>query len=293
MLLDQTRFKSFWQNPERYRLQYEKMLEPRAGIYGIQRGTAFHLIKEGVYLGASQEEIAAILSGAWPNYQGQTLQLAPEAIEAAWAMWRCFERTYPSGCEIEVESVEYEFKHQVLPDSPHFAVGRIDEILTYHNTTWVGEAKTAYGKANYDRLLDDWAHDAQADFVILGARELGYDVNRVLVRVVVERIPPMCFPPIEVKRSEHQLSVMSLNIHQTCEIIEMMRHTFGIDVPWPHLSNWPCNVLDKCEFNSLCGRATSEIEPDELAPFKEREEWLELMRVEKAQSPVLCEVVAK
>jgi hypothetical protein len=160
-------------------------------------------------------------------------------------------------------------------------VGRIDEILAYHNTTWVGEAKTAYAKENYDKLLDKWANDVQADFVILGARELGYDVNRVLVRVVVERVPPMCFPPIEVKRSEHQLAVMSLNIHQTCEIIEMMRATFGIDMPWPHLANWPCNVLDKCEFSSICGRATEEITPDELALFKKREEWLELMRAEK------------
>lgn len=281
MYLDQTRFKAFWQNPELYRLQYEKMLEPRAGIYGIQRGTAFHVIAESKHLGLADEVIQAILEGKQPNPVGQILELSPDAIANAWGMWPCFERAYPPGCGIEVESVEREFKRQALPDSPHFAVGRIDQILTYHDTPWVGETKTAYAKANYDRLLDDWAHNVQADFMILGARELGYDVNRVLVRVVVERIPPMCFPPIEVERSEHQLAVMSLNIHQTCEIIEMMRHTFGIDVPWPHLANWPCNVLDKCEFSSLCGRATYEIEPDELALFKERKEWLKLMRKEQ------------
>jgi len=278
MMIDQTRYKAFWQNPELYRLKYEKNLVAKAMAYGLSRGTAFHCIADLKAGGMPDDFIQAVLEGREPDPRGQTLSLSPDAIQNAWILWRVFEATYPPEYGIQVLDHEREFQVPIGAEARHFAVGRLDQIVMYQGDLWVGEMKTAYAKASYDKLLDDWNHNKQADFVMLGARSLGFEVKGVLVRYAVEKTPPVCFPPLEITRSEHALNLTLLNVHQTCEIIEMLRATFGIEQPWPHLSNWPCSVVGKCEHEAICGRASDEIDPAELEGFKSREEHLVLMR---------------
>jgi hypothetical protein len=152
--------------------------------------------------------------------------------------------------------------------------GRIDEILERDGVLWCGELKSANGKAQYDRKVEEWKHDIQADFEIIGARSLGHNVAGVFVRTITETTPPKIWE-IEARRSEHQLNVTQLKVHQTCETILMYRAAFGIDKPWPHLaSQWPCSNETKCEYEGICQQSLTQLAPDQLSGFKPRVEHL-------------------
>ena len=266
MYLDQTRFDAFWRNPELYRLTYEVNLVPTVMPYGLARGVAFHRIAELSAAGKSEQEINAAL---------QNEGLPQRAIAVAWVLWRECERTAdPNQVKL---GFELEFVSPIA-GSPHAMVGRLDEILKLGEEVWVGELKTANEKARYERVRQEWEQKKQADFVLLGARALGYDPKGVLVRIVVEGAPPKVWP-FAVTRSDHQLQATELAVHQTCEIVEFMRRTFGTSMPWPHISyNYPCSMPDKCEYQEICQRKTTDWTTEELQGFKPREEHLELMK---------------
>lgn len=273
MKIDQTRVNAFWTNPEMYRLRYELNLSPLKLSYGLARGSAFHIIADGRAAQQTNDEINAILRGEAPTQQGTTgADLGSKPIAAAWAMWNEYERAY--GGTVEVVASELEFDVPI-PGSPHSMVGRLDQVLNRGGQCWVGEMKTANAKAQFERTRDDWEGKAQADFVLLGARSLGYEPAGVLVRVVTETAPPKVWE-IEVRRSEHRLNVMRLNVHQTCELIGMMRTTFGIEQPWPHLYlNWPCSKPGACEYEGICRRSAGDMVTGD---FKVREEHLQCLR---------------
>lgn len=268
MIIDQTRYDAFWRNPEKYRLNYEVNLVPVKMGYGLERGSAFHLIAEGKRLGLTDAEIKIKIEEAG---------ISGKPASMAWVMYAEYERRYPANL-IPVIAVEQEFIFPI-PGSPHSMAGRIDQIIEHKGTVKVGELKTANARAQYDRILGDWHEKKQADFEIIGARHLGYgDIDTVLVRIVVEKTPVDVWE-VETKRSEQRLNLTMLNVHQTCETIEMYRRTFGTDHPWPHINlNYPCNKPGTCEMERICMQTSSTLGADDLEGYRTREEHLECLR---------------
>jgi hypothetical protein len=104
----------------------------------------------------------------------------------------------------------------------------------------------------------------------------------MLYRVVTEHNPPQHWV-IPVKKSDRQLAVGLLNIHQVCEQIEMMVKTFGIDNVWPHTYQaYPCSYeymgKPSCEYANICMKKRSELTEEDLEPFKSRIDHLDVLR---------------
>lgn len=277
MTIDQTRYDAFWNNPERYRLTYECNLVPGKLPYGLARGIAMHVIMEESAYGRTHEEIEAILKGECPNSKGEMIQepISDEPRANAWIMAEAVLEAYPlhgdSSCELI--QPEAEFKFQIV-GSPHFMAGKVDQILSRDGELWCGELKSANAKKRFDQITEEWQQKSQADFEILGARSLGFDVHGVFVRTVVEKSPVVIWP-LDVTRTEHRLQLKMLNVHETCEIIETLRASIGSDAPWPHVPlTFPCNRGGSCEYERICGNRVSEISPADLEEFKERTEHL-------------------
>ncbi len=254
MKIDKSRYNEFWRNPERYRLIYEVGLVPAGLNYSLSRGIAFHTIANMRARGFSEEEIDAVLGGEVADETGRKLQLAPKAIEVARVLWKYTEENSEfAACPVLASELEFEFP---LADSPHSGVGRLDRIIEYENNLWLQEFKTTSAKKKYDVALDEWQREKQADFEILGARAAGYDVAGVIISYVVESVPPKLFPPIKITRTAAQLTRTILEIHETCEIIELLKRIVGTRCPWPHVSlNWPCSKPGMCEYETVCGCA--------------------------------------
>lgn len=267
MYLDQTRYKAYHDNPERYRIQYQCDIVPTAKPYGLARGTALHVIAEMRYVNATEAQINARLDVELPG----AIYDKPKAN--AWALWRVFEAQKDPRIKLIASEAEFVFP---IPGSPHSMVGRIDGIEQWPDgSVWVEELKTAYYKANFNRKVKDWETDIQADYEMIGARHLGYDVKGLQVKIIVEKTPIVIWP-LEVRRSDTQLERTKLSVHQTCEIIEFMVATFGIDDPWPHRATWPCGT-DKCEQATICQRSMASLTPADLAGMSKRKEHLDCM----------------
>lgn len=271
MIIDQTRYSCFLRNPEYFRLKYVKNLAvPRASAgYGLQRGTAFHVLAEMEHAGATAAEIDTALQAQVPDEKARKQgKIMHEAHKRA---------NFMSG-KVSKLAAEVEFCF-AIPGSPHKMAGRIDAILDYKGATWCGETKTANGRVTYDQLVHDWRYNPQADFEIIGARMSGYNAVGVLVQTVKEGTPPIVLPDIEVVRHVDALNVLCLNVHQVCETITMYRNTFGDDEPWPHFAGcYPCNsAKDACEFKDICGKPTRVLSPVVLAKFVPREEHLNVI----------------
>jgi hypothetical protein len=279
MIIDQTRYDAFWANPEKYRLTYECNLVPCVLPYGLARGIAMHTIAEELAQGKTREEVDLILQGKIPGSRGMIQEPINEhARTMAWALWDELDRQYPlfgdPNCRLVASEAEFKFQ---IPGSRHFMAGRIDQIIERNGQLWCGEFKTANAKKSFDKVSEEWQQKSQADFEIIGARSLGYNVEGVWVRTIVEKNPPVVWP-LEVRRSEHALQYKMLQVHETCETIELYRNVFGIDNPWPHVPfNWPCCKGGACEYERICGRRFSELTEADLEDFKPRKEHLDCM----------------
>lgn len=274
MTLDQTRTKAFWSNPEAYRIQFQLDIVPAAKSYYLDRGTAFHTYIDLHSKGLSISEIDSILSGS-SLYQGQTFEVAEKPRSQGITMGQAFVSKNQLG-EYKVLESELEFRAPIS-GSPHEAVGRLDQVIEIDGETWLLEFKTANAKASLSKKETEWESDIQADFEMLGAAHCGYVVEGVLVQYVIESTPIKVWAPIPVKRTLAQLARTQLMIHQTAETIEMYKATFGIDQPWPHLSNWKCQG-EWCEYKGICQQEGLSVEACGKG-WKKREEHLEILQV--------------
>lgn len=267
MRLDFTRFDCFWRNPEMYRIKYECNLVPTTASYGLQRGTAFHTIKDCHHAGMDKASIETHLASIVPDLKARAM---------AWKMWHEWQLRYnPHGPTILASELEFEVP---IIGSPHTIVGRLDEVIEVGGVQWVGEVKTANNKATLAKLQERFALDRQVDFVLVGAQHAGYQPLGVLVRAIIETNPPRIWE-IPVKRPAHALDLLRLNVHQTCEMVGFMRDHFGIDQPWPHLEkSWPCMAKGKCEMEQLCRRPTNEWTPQDLEGYQRRTEHLTILQ---------------
>lgn len=268
MILDQSRYTAFWLNPERWRLRYmldlEALKEGAPVKYGRDRGTAFHIISESDH--TNTNPVARL------NLEVQD----DKAKEMGAVMYQAYKKaTNPKFIKIAAE----------LPfcvpieGSPHSMAGRLDAILEQSNRQWVGETKTAGMRADLAKLKWEWQRNPQADFVLIGAESLGYKVEGVMVHTIKEATPQPRVWSFPVTRTPQQLNVMKYNVHQTCEIIQMLVNTFGIERPWPHVPPTfnPCAREGYCDFEGDCSCVTIDADSytkrAEHLPVMDEKQW--------------------
>src|SRR5690348_4573995 len=287
MKIDQTRYEAFWENPERYRIQYELNLVPQKLAYGLQRGIAFHVIANQVASGASDTQIADVLYGRAPDTDGRLLSgITQQAIDNAVMLWNAFESTYGKP---EVLLSECEF--DVTTPFGHSMIGRIDRIAMWEGRKWVMEFKSGSARTRRSRVEDEWRTKKQADFEIIGAASLGHEVEGVLVFYVLEpdvekgKLQPQVWEPLQVRRSPAALARTAMEVDNTCNLIEFLQHEPGINSPWPHRSNFPCSGdCHWCGYEAICGASINTQELLASGDWKLREEHLALLRPEEVKA---------
>lgn len=277
MKLDNSRFTAFWQNPEMYRLIYEKQIVPRTQSYYFGRGIHLHELNE------ARNKSAMSLT----NLSTDPQKISDRSKTVGEALFQAFRRRWDGDATFQLlhdggrplAEIEFEVK---IPGSPHSIVGKMDEIVMYKGEPWVGDLKSANAKTTENKKRVEFGYASQPLFYINAARALGYPVKGMVYRVVTEHTPPKHWV-IESKRTEYQLESAWRMIHQTAETILMYRKTFGVDKPWPHLWNYPCNYPSfdgspTCEYASICNRPSIELTEDDLANFTTRIDHLTTLR---------------
>lgn len=241
MRIDQSMYRCFVANPERFRIHYALNLSPEQLPFGIQRGSAFHQFMDDWHqkISVSRTRRACIEKN-----------LSTKAIDVAEAMANVVKEKYPSDGPTKTLLTEKEFVHDI-PDSPHQMVGKIDHVIERDGRLYVGDFKTASAKTQRGRKEKEWETDVQADFYLIGVKTLGYETNDFLVRVITETTPVAIWE-IYTRRSNRALALMERSVHIVCETINMLINTFGINDPWPHFNSWPCDGGTWCEYRSVC-----------------------------------------
>lgn len=220
MKIDATRATAFWQNPEKYRLHYLWNLvpietrNPDAPLSGRHRGSAFHEIIAGQPVGdhGEREVASAIImaAAAREKYRSDKILLEEKEFVVA------------------------------IPDSPHQIMGRVDRVVEREDgTVEVVDWKTS-GRCTQRELMNkasEYVASLQTGFYICGASALWYQCVRSMVYRIVIALPDSQVEFLDVLATYTVKDKQNFfrYIHQTCEIIEFMKKTFGIDKPWPRL----------------------------------------------------------
>lgn len=235
MLIDATRFSLFWRSPEIYRLrEIWKIapLEPQADsfaallTYGRRRGTCTHELLDGRYKGFPVEQTLSELKDG--GFGDKEIAAAKRLVSAV------VER-YPDEKYLTHE-VLFEYP---IPDSPHVMTGRIDHILEGADTVVIGDWKSSKKRTKKDMAYRIEAYKAspQVSFYLLGATTLGFNTLSFLYRILEDRgakaKPAIYEAPTD--RTNLQLRRFARGVHMTCELIEWMKATFGVENAWPDL----------------------------------------------------------
>lgn len=272
MKINNSRYVSFWSNPEMYRLQYEQNLVPAKTAAPLAIGQYFHALKEldGKTVSGGTVDLAAI-------------DASEKEQQVAKALYNAHTRKYHGDTRIEAipELTEYEFDVPI-PGSSHSIIGRWDGMIWLNQKNsrmlWLRDYKTANEKATEFKKEEEFKLSSQPLFYINAARALGHAVEGIFYNVVTKHATPQIYE-IFIRKSEYELQSFWRQAHITCETIEMYRDTFGIDNPWPHRpQSYPCNYKDLCEYKGICGRAKKEWSEDDLSFFKPREESYEVLK---------------
>lgn len=302
MRIDNSKYELFTKNPEKYRLTYEvgrshqiddpnkpalasigegRGIVPKKTAAPLADGSAMHFYIEAWNKKWDKDEIKR-------REQEQGIGQIHLAIGRALA--QSFINRYENDDRFNITRTEsgdifseQEFLVQI-PGSPHFIMGKIDELIEFEGKRWIGDYKSANAKATENKKRIEFEFSSQPLFYLNAVRLLGLDpVVGMLYRVITKHTPPQHYI-IPVKRNEARLDAALLNIHQVAEMIEMMKRTFGVDVPWPHnYFHYPCNYNDyagnaTCEYSNLCQRPSSELGVADLEQFTPRVSHLELDR---------------
>lgn len=286
MRISNSEFTAFLNNPERYRLMYKAPLgDKKTGIspaqrsFWLDRGSAFHLLMEAHNKGWSKEQTDAKLKEG--GFDVKATQNGHALYLSFTQRYRGDERFRLQDWEHGIVASEIEFEAKI-PGSPHSLIGKMDELIEYEGTIWVGDYKTANAKATENKKRIEFEDSSQSDFYINAMRLLGRPVKGMLYRVVTEHNPPQHYV-IPVIRSDSRLDVALLSIHQVCEMITMMMDTFTASKPWPHPgSSFPCNWYgingsSNCEYSTLCRRPSEELTEADLEQFVPNKPHLSLM----------------
>lgn len=271
MRIDSSRYTMFWSNPERYRLREVWKLapiEPAPGTFaslltfGRRRGTCFHEFRDGAYRQVPIEQtVQELKDGGFGDKE----------IAVARAMAEEAKRVYPDESYLAHE-VLFEY---AIPDSPHFMVGRIDSIVRDMDDSFILDWKTSKYRPKDERTrkLEEYCRSAQVGFYFLGARTLGFDPKRFEYRLVFSERnnTGVSVESLSTERSGLQLAAFARQVAMTCDLIEWMKATFGVEKPWPSLSE-----VFKTGYESLEGsKLYKDYMPD---GFQSKVEHLELMK---------------
>jgi len=261
-------------------MAYVLNLSPVKLPYGLSRGTALHSIFEGVGKGRTLEQILDFLRAKGPLVEGGKVLDEPieeTTIRTALGLYNAYVSEQPPYKLVETE---FEFECPI-EGSPHSMVGKVDQIVEYEGELWVTDFKSGHPKTSYTTKVKEWGEMSSPNFYIAGARHAGFDVKGMRVHYIVEGTPPKIFPGIEVVRSERELELHKIAVHQTCETLLSFLDTYGPHTPWPHRPHWTCGGREKCEYGRVCGVCDPRSELVDIErEFKTRVEHLELMEKE-------------
>lgn len=278
MRIDNSRYTQYLSSPERYRLIYELNLSPRVTPFALARGGHFHKLNEIRNKSLSPTDAKSLLL---KNRVDEKARLSGDAL------FQAFRRRYDGNPDFALAFddglplAELEFDLPI-PGSPHRIIGAMDEVIQYKSELWTGDTKTANAKATENKKKIEFNFSSQPLFYINAARMMGYPVVGMLYRVVTEHNPPNHWI-IPVRKSERQLQIALLSIHQVASQIEYMRAEFGVDNPWPHsYQSYPCsyeyNGKPACEYSSICMKKRSEMDAEDLEDFATRIDHLDVMK---------------
>ena len=235
MKIDASRYVMFWANPERYRLRELWKLvpvKPKAGTFaslltfGRRRGTCVHELLDANYRGVGEFEAVQSLKGGG---------FGDKEISVALDMARSVLDRY---------AAERRLAHEVLfeypiPGTAHSLVGRIDGIHEADGEVFVNDYKTSkYRPAKeLGYKLDEYCRSVQVSFYLLGARQLGFECRRFRYVLVssARKGPGAQISERFTERTDLELTEFARQVAMTCDLIEWMKQTFGIERPWPQL----------------------------------------------------------
>lgn len=244
MLIDATRYNMFWTSPEKYRLREVWKLapvEPKAGTfaslltYGRRRGTCFHELLDGRAKGLPVEQsVQELYDGGFG---------AKEVMAATRMLWAVQDLT-------ETLAHEVTFKYDI-PGTPHTMTGRVDSIIREYEETLILDYKTSKDRSKTDCSfkLEQYCRSAQVSFYLLGARTIGFDPAGFIYRLVVDGKAGVRIIDRRTERTNMQLAEFARGVAMTCDIIEFMKATYGIEKAWPMLPS----PFDS-DYQSIAGR---------------------------------------
>ena len=285
MNIDNSKYSLFQTNQEKYRLTYgaeHPSGNKSGGISPIKTsapladGSAMHFYIEAWNKKLTPEEI---------KRREKEEGIPAPNLAMGKALAQSFINRYDGDANFKIHTdvsgvfAEREFSIQI-PGSPHFLIGKIDELVEHDGKLWVGDYKSANNKATENKKKIEFNTSSQPNFYLNALKLMGHtDIAGMLYRVVTKHTPPQHYV-IPVKRGPTQLDIALYNIHQVAEQIQMMINTFGVNEPWPHNgSTYPCNYADAsgasvCEYSHLCGRSTKDLTEHDFELFKPRESHL-------------------
>jgi hypothetical protein len=237
-----SKYSTFLQNPERYRLQYALGLTPEDDDVptrmnmGRRRGSCFHALSEGV----AREECITKFGKALVERCEVLMTVVPDLGP--------------------LELVEQEFD---LPigGGKHTINGRIDHGFTMHGAFGLGDYKTTKGTRTKKELSDylgTLETSPQSHFYLKAARELGRATELFRYHVILDAKDAKHTPtyiPVDLRVGPSEVDRTMRMVYAAAETITFLTETYGPDKPWPHSNTWPCSG-DKffCGFATICGR---------------------------------------
>lgn len=235
MKIDSSRYTMFWSNPERYRLREIWKLapiEPAAGTFaslltfGRRRGTCLHELLDAAYRGVTEfEAVQSLKDGGFGDKE----------IEIAKRMAAAVTERYKDEERLAHEAL-FEYP---IPGTPHSLVGRIDGIHRLDGEVFINDYKSSKPRSKRDLAfkLDSYCLGFQPSFYLLGARALGFECKRFRYVLVSGggQDPRIQIHERYVERTSLELAEFARQVAMTCDLIEWMKATFGVEKPWPQV----------------------------------------------------------
>lgn len=243
MKISYSRFSSFLQNPERYRLTYELGLKPEGDDtpsfrnYGRRRGSCFHAIQEARAKGVRDSVV--------------TKHEYPEDLYQRCARLATL---VPELGKLEMAEAEFDLP---IANGKHSITGRVDHVALLEDERNVGDFKTTKKRtkkemSEYNGTL---ATSPQAHFYLYAAAALGFPTEKFVYHVLVDDKEKPYYYEVPLTIGPAAVARKMQSVYAACEAIEGLRERVGIENPWPHSNHWPCcGDTFFCGFAEICGR---------------------------------------
>jgi hypothetical protein len=219
-----SKYKTFTDNPEKYRLYYEIGLTPEGDEtptlwnFGRRRGRCFHELSEGLDRAALVKEYGAEMVARCELMR----EAVPDLGELDW-----IERSF----EVPIQ------------DGKHIIIGRIDHrFVNRDGVRHPGDFKTTKGtrtKKELGEYFADLERSTQHHFYLRAARE--WEASELFTyHVVLDRKNKDSKPtyvPIDLALGPAAVDRTMSSVYAACEAIEFLR-TYGIEKPWPDSRKW-------------------------------------------------------